>query len=630
MTYRYPGIRSFLQEEAPLFFGRKNDEERLYKLVRLEKIVVLYGKSGYGKSSLLQAAVLPRIQRETDFAVIPLRFGYHTENGAGGMPIQQIGERIGTWADTKEPRRANAGYIDQLAPGEGSIWSHLKKAQAATGVSRFLLVFDQFEEIFSYPEKAVLQFRAQLADLLYVQIPQNFRNAFENLPPDQMLNEAETDLFFDDLEVRVLFSVRSDFIHLLNRLKDFLPQILRHCYELDALSIEQAKEAITAPAQFSFPNIKPGDISPAFTYSDASLDMLLDFLSKGGKEKVESFQLQLICRHIEEKFVREANKLTINLHDFGATPDDCMRYLHGVNRNYYGDCIGKLGPEQREVARLIVENELVTVEDKRRITADGGMLVSRYKGRGATPDLLEALKNTYLLRAETTGRGPSYELSHDALVEPILNARAERELAEASVLADKKRRRFALITIGALSVAALSLGALLVAFVQFQEANHAKAGMIRNAVKAQLNNANNWKVQGKYTEALEQLQELGQFSQEMTDEEKANASKMEADWRVLRRLIAEGDTCSAREAFLQALSKYDSAQQIGPDIHISSIIKRTEQDLESAFKRYSENGRMQMSVGQYRLASENFKKALELKPGELGVQKALDTCLARQ
>ncbi|MBC7777524.1 MAG: ATP-binding protein [Phycisphaerae bacterium] len=630
MKYRYPGIRSFTHEEGLLFFGRKNDEERLYKLARLEKIAVLYGKSGYGKSSLLQAAVLPRISRETDFVVIQVRFGYFSADSEGLMPIAHTTERIETWAKLQNTRQTKRSYLDLLIPNEGSLWYHLKKAQAATGNNRFVLVFDQFEEVFSYSDRAVLQFRAQLADLLYVQIPQNFRNAFDNLTAEQMLDEVETDLFFDDLEVKVLFSIRSDFMHLLNHLKDFLPQILRHCYELDALSIEQAKEAITEPAQYKFDNVEHAAISPTFNYSEETLHLLLNFLSKNGMEKVESFQLQLICRHIEEKFVHGGNKARIELNDFGKTIEERLQYLQSVNRNYYRACIYKLPPSQQQVAGLIVENELVTVEDKRRITADAGMLVSRYRDRGATPALLEALKDTYLLRAETTARGPSYELSHDALVEPILNARKERESLEARSLAEQKRRRFMLITVGSLTVAAISLGALLIAFLQFREATRSRSGMIRNAVMAQFNNANNWKVQGKYTEALQQLREIEQFSQEMNDEEKISAARMRSDWETLRRFMADGDTCTARKAYLPALLKYDSARQVSSDIHILNLIERTEKDLELAFDRYSENGKMQMSVGQYRLASENFKKALELKPDDADTRRALHNCLSRQ
>ncbi|MBK8194997.1 MAG: hypothetical protein IPK76_17970 [Lewinellaceae bacterium] len=57
---RYPGVRPFETSEKHLFFGRSRDIEELYDLILLERLTVLFAKSGYGKSSLLKAGVIPR------------------------------------------------------------------------------------------------------------------------------------------------------------------------------------------------------------------------------------------------------------------------------------------------------------------------------------------------------------------------------------------------------------------------------------------------------------------------------------------------------------------------------------------------------------------------------------------
>lgn len=489
MKFRYPGIKSFSSEEEALFFGRAQDAEKLFRLTRLEQLVVLYGKSGYGKSSLLQAAVLPRLKRETDFTAIPVRFYAYNPNDENALlPLQRTITAIRLCLP--EAGVANgASYLDQLIPQENSLWYYLKQVQAATAgrQTKFVLVFDQFEEIFTYPEKAILQFRAQLAGLLYVQIPQNFRNKFNR--DRTALSPEETALFFTDLEVRTLFSIRSDYMHLMNRLKDYLPQVLRNCYELDALSREQAREAIEAPAQG-----ERADYSPAFSYSPDALDLLLNYLSNEGKEKIESFQLQLICQHIEREWVIDGGDLLIEANDFGATTGERNAQLREINRNYYNACIAKLPAEQQEVARQIVENELVTTEDKRRITADGGMLVSRYRNVGASEALLEALKNTYLLRAETTPRGTAYELSHDALIAPILKARGEREAQEARQreleakrMAERKMRRAVALGILATAVALGAFVLALWALGQSKEADLQRSHADAKAAEAQRN-----------------------------------------------------------------------------------------------------------------------------------------------
>ncbi len=58
---RYPGVQPFKAEQKDLFFGRETDIKEMLRLIEQEKLLVLYGKSGYGKSSLLNAGVVPRL-----------------------------------------------------------------------------------------------------------------------------------------------------------------------------------------------------------------------------------------------------------------------------------------------------------------------------------------------------------------------------------------------------------------------------------------------------------------------------------------------------------------------------------------------------------------------------------------
>ena len=59
---RYPGMRPFTAEDAHLFKGRDEEIRDLFQLIVLNDIVVLFGKSGIGKSSLLNAGVCPQLE----------------------------------------------------------------------------------------------------------------------------------------------------------------------------------------------------------------------------------------------------------------------------------------------------------------------------------------------------------------------------------------------------------------------------------------------------------------------------------------------------------------------------------------------------------------------------------------
>ncbi len=69
--YRYPGPRSFTENDRELFFGRNKEIRKLTELMVIEKLAVLFGKSGYGKTSLLQAGVIPRLEEKEVHQVHP-------------------------------------------------------------------------------------------------------------------------------------------------------------------------------------------------------------------------------------------------------------------------------------------------------------------------------------------------------------------------------------------------------------------------------------------------------------------------------------------------------------------------------------------------------------------------------
>ena len=75
----YPGPRPFPrpekrdgeEPEKPVFFGRDRERQDLYDLLIAERIVVLYSPSGAGKTSLVQAALIPDMEAR-GFEVLPV------------------------------------------------------------------------------------------------------------------------------------------------------------------------------------------------------------------------------------------------------------------------------------------------------------------------------------------------------------------------------------------------------------------------------------------------------------------------------------------------------------------------------------------------------------------------------
>src|SRR4051794_11617220 len=65
----WPGLLAFRETDQDYFQGRRMETEDLFRLVVRERLVVLFGLSGLGKSSLLQAGLFPRLRRENVFPV---------------------------------------------------------------------------------------------------------------------------------------------------------------------------------------------------------------------------------------------------------------------------------------------------------------------------------------------------------------------------------------------------------------------------------------------------------------------------------------------------------------------------------------------------------------------------------
>jgi hypothetical protein len=67
----YVGPRPFERGDKQRFFGRTAELRELVSLVIAHRLVLLYAPSGAGKTSLLNAALIPYLEREEQFEVFP-------------------------------------------------------------------------------------------------------------------------------------------------------------------------------------------------------------------------------------------------------------------------------------------------------------------------------------------------------------------------------------------------------------------------------------------------------------------------------------------------------------------------------------------------------------------------------
>ncbi len=269
------GVKPFEATNRTIFFGRDEDIEGLFNLILAEKLVVLFGKSGYGKSSLLNAGVLPLFQEgeeaERRAIVVEVRLGTYVKDQTRSPLKTALAKLLEKLPDTvMEP---GGDFLDALYPNvaERPLWYHVKRRQSASAGGRFVVVFDQFEEFFSYPAPEQVQFKRELAELLYSDIPQYLRKRLPELTPDAKRQLAQP------MNVKAAFAIRADRISLLDSMTDVLPAILHKRYELRSLTPAQAREAIVRPAGL----VGPDFATPPFEFTEAALQKILSELSSG-------------------------------------------------------------------------------------------------------------------------------------------------------------------------------------------------------------------------------------------------------------------------------------------------------------------------------------------------------------
>ena len=441
MKDRYPGTHPFSGEEQKIFFGRDEDIENFSQLVLLERQIVLFGKSGLGKSSLLNAGVVPKLGEKDNYEAFQVRFNSYTpdkEDTPSDILRTKISEHINY--DNFLWNKVIHFHPDRLESMESvpnleilsDLWYYLKSLQIRnTNKNIFVVVLDQFEELFTYPDEQVNTFSRELANLVNVRVPQFVRDHIRNNKTgNDVLTAEESQTLFRPLNIKIIISIRSDKMSLLNKLKDYNPEILQKTYELRPLEIHQAREAILQPAGLQDSETLKFN-SPPFEYSTTALDAMVAFLSKGGQQKIETFQLQILCKYAENKSLGKTEEpRVITAEDLGKVED--------IFENYYDDRISMVPVDQQLKVRKFIEEGLIFEEDQRRLSIYEGQAERQYD---ISSELLSQLVETRLIRTEPYSAGGfSYEISHDTLVAPILKAKARRLLQEKHEEDEKLRK----------------------------------------------------------------------------------------------------------------------------------------------------------------------------------------------
>ena len=383
------GLLSYTSEHQEIFFGRGKETEVLLRMIRREPLTTVFGASGTGKSSLLNAAIAPRLAKE-DLLPIYIRLDH---NPGSPDADKQIRARI----DKEVQRRGLDPSPFAPAAGDESVWEYLHRVElwnAENNPVTPVLLFDQFEEAFTLgagrPETAA--FFAALADLVENYTPAAVRHR---------LAASGTGLPYPQVRrYKIVLSLREDFVHKLDGLRKLMPSIMQNRFALTRMTSSQAMEAVLLPAD----GLVTEDVAHEIVTFVAGAPSAAD-----SDVEVEPALLSVVCRELNFRRIQQGTPV--------ITSEQVALSSADVLKDFYERSFDGIP----DAARYFIEDRLLTDSGFRSTAPEEDAIKA-----GLPANVIRALEDRRIIRREQRLRIAHIELTHDLLTRVVRESRDAR------------------------------------------------------------------------------------------------------------------------------------------------------------------------------------------------------------
>jgi serine/threonine protein kinase len=348
----FPGLAAFTEEDAGHFFGRSNEIRSALAHLEAWPLLAVIGPSGVGKSSFVHAGIVPAIRSDGDaWQVHAMR--------PGRTPLRSLTtvlEAIGATCDQAQLREA---------PG---LFGTLLRDAAAKQATKILIVVDQLEELFTLCDDDETR-RAFLAALLAA--------ADDSSSP-----------------VRVVLSMRADFLDRLAAHKRFLAELSRGLFFLTSPDSDNLREALERPAALA-----------GYTFESTTIveDMIQVATSRGALPL-----LSFAAARLWDSRDRERKLLTGDAyHKMGG--------IVGAFARHADQIVASVPTQSQNLLRMIC-TRLVTPEGTRALV-DRDELLSLAPGTDQVEQILDQLLRSRLIHVHSgQDQLATVEIVHETLI----------------------------------------------------------------------------------------------------------------------------------------------------------------------------------------------------------------------
>lgn len=435
MKNPFKELSPYIESDAYRFKGRAVEIEEMYELFYRNDYLVCYADSGEGKSSIIEAGIIPKIRQNMYLPIhIVFKSDEHYLNAdvdfdsvvcrAMDIEIRKIRDkgydvgleyirRLGESMSTEDWEK---GFI------ESNPWLRLRYSYISINGIAYIpvLIFDQFEEVFTNPstQEWTDRFFAWLQEISTDVCPKRIVEKLKS-----KVDKGDFPEIYTQKQYKCIFSLRSEYIGSLDYWalqRHYIPLMKSNRYLLRPLTMSGAKEVISNQEGYSG--------------LDEIADSIIGVLRKmqRGKNYVDSDSsdlpcipalfLSVICSQAFEMTDSEKGSFIDRLKS--RTSEDNSRAIDAIIEKFYDKTISRCSIPQEDMN--VIEDVLVNTDGNRqRVSSNADVL----KGIDFRSKYLHKLENARIIRVvpEYNRTDESIELIHDSLCSVIKRNKEKRK-----------------------------------------------------------------------------------------------------------------------------------------------------------------------------------------------------------
>jgi tetratricopeptide (TPR) repeat protein len=630
-------LDSYDSSDNEIFFGRKEETDQLYELVFKSPLVLIYGLSGTGKTSLVQCGLSSRFDGPDWYPFFIRRKDNLIESI--DTTLRAVFPEDEDWNEEDMRHNINALFEEYLRP--------------------IYLIFDQLEELFILGSKEEqLQFAELIGTLIATPLP-----------------------------CRILLIIREEFLGRLYQMEKTLPMIYDFKLRVEPMGFKKVGEVIKGTLNA---------FNVSLDHPDQNVELMYDKLS-AGKSGIQLPYLQI---YLDSLYRKELGSIYPDKKNSDSTTQENwpsltihteeIEELGNIEEVLAGFMEGQKKRIQDEVQQVFPQTDpnttgnlldlFVTEEGTKRpvyFERKEELIILEEKTLSWLPDIptqvitfvLNKLINTRLLSIKEG----YLEFSHDTLAYlidrergeyqrklslyytrivnayktfpisgeylsrvqlnlmnehlPELEKRLDEELwkfvqdseheayekEQKELRRERRRRRIAMI----FAMVGFTLAGLALIGFTLSSINAKKAR--EQAIEAHINYGQALKTEWRFDEAYDQL--LMALNIADSPKENIRINGFLNTWSKIDSLVELSVIMVKQDSLLKAKQSIDLAYQLSPDTTLQMRSSTLQNKIDSAVTFHLLGGESNLRVNQNRAAIERFKKVLQFDPNN---KKAID------